>query len=149
MAKEKLFLEESENLIRELQKAQESLGYLSEETVEKIAERLGVFPSQIYGVATFYSQFRLRPVGRVLIQVCHGTACHVRGAERVFEAFCDELGVGEGEITKDGQFTVEKVYCLGSCSLAPVVSANGRIYGRMSKEKVKKLLAELRGGKVD
>jgi NADH-quinone oxidoreductase subunit E len=137
-------LEGKKNLIKELQRVQEEQGYISEEMVERIAETLDVFSSQIFGVATFYSRFRLTPAGKFLIHVCHGTACHVKGGRRILDALCEELGVSEGEITPDGNFTVERVYCLGSCSLAPVVSVNERIYGRMSRGKVRRLVKELR-----
>ncbi len=130
-------------LIPLLQAVQNAFGYVPEEAIEPIAEATGVFPSQIYGVLTFYAQFRLKPMGESAIRVCHGTACHVGGAERIMDRICEELGIEEGETTADGKFSVEKIFCVGSCSLAPVVQINGRTYGRLNENAVGRLVRRI------
>lgn len=130
-------------LIPLLQAVQNAFGYVPEEAIEPIAEAIGIFPSQIYGVLTFYAQFRLKPMGENAIRVCHGTACHVGGAERIMDRICEQLGIEEGETTPDGKFSVEKIFCVGSCSLAPVVQINGRTYGRLSKSGVGRLVKRI------
>lgn len=129
-------------LIPVLQEAQAALGYLSKETIARIAEGLSVPTSQVHGVATFYTQFRLRPAGKHLIRVCHGTACHVGGAAGISEAIEEALGVKDGQTTPDGKFTLESVACLGCCSLAPVMMIDGETYGRLTKESAVKALKE-------
>lgn len=136
------------SLITILQQAQDIYGYLSQEAILYISERTGILPAQIYGVATFYAQFRLKPVGKYLIMMCKGTACHVNGADRVEEAVINHLGIRDGETTDDGIFTLNNVACLGCCSLAPVMmikSADGEeTYGNLTKESVVKILDEIR-----
>lgn len=129
-------------LITTLQRVQGELGHVPPETIGRIAETLGVFPSQIFGVLTFYGQFRLTPVGDHMVRVCHGTACHVGGAERVMAAACEELGLKEGGTSDDGGFTVEKVFCVGCCSLAPVVMVDDRTYGRLNQARVRKVVRD-------
>lgn len=129
-------------LIPVLQEAQAALGFLSKETITAIAEGLSVPASQVYGVATFYTQFRLKPAGRHLIRVCHGTACHVGGAGAISEALEEALGVKDGGTTPDGKFTLESVACLGCCSLAPVMMIGGETYGRLTKESAVKALKD-------
>ena len=128
-------------LIPLLQKVQERYGYLSRETVEAIAEFLHITPNEVYGVATFYAQFRLSPQGRHVVKVCQGTACHVRGGRRILDAVQSELGIEAGETTPDYTFTVERVACFGSCALAPVMVIDKDVYGRMTPSRVKQLLA--------
>ena len=128
-------------LIPLLQKVQERYGYLSRETVEAIAEFLHITPNEVYGVATFYAQFRLSPQGRHVVKVCQGTACHVRGGRRILDAVQGELGIEAGETTPDYTFTVERVACFGSCALAPVMVIDKDVYGRMTPSRVKQLLA--------
>ena len=127
-------------LIPMLQQVQAEIGYLPPAIMERIAERSGVPPARIFGVASFYSQFRFEPVGRHIIRVCEGTACHVQGAVDVAEAICDELGVAEGGTTEDGKFTVEPVACLGCCSLAPVIMIDEDTYGRLTPEQVRSVV---------
>ena len=131
-----------------LQKAQEIYGYLSIDTINYISEATGIKPAKIYGVATFYAQFRLQPIGKYLIMLCQGTACHVNGAEMIEEAVCEYLNIQDGETTEDGLFTLNNVACLGCCSLAPVMmvrSAEGdETYGNLTKDKVKQILAEIK-----
>ncbi len=139
------------SLITILQQAQEIYGYLSEEAILYISERTGILPAKIYGVATFYAQFRLQPVGKYLIMMCKGTACHVNGADRVEEAVEEYLGIRDGETTEDGIFTLNTVACLGCCSLAPVMmikSSDGEeTYGNLTKDSVVKILDEIRNRK--
>jgi NADH-quinone oxidoreductase subunit E len=118
-------------LIPALQKAQEVYGYLPPEVLQHIASRLDVPLSKVYGVATFYAQFYLEKRGRHVLKLCDGTACHVKGAPRLVNAVQQEFGVAPGETTADGELTVEIVYCMGSCALAPVAVMDGQVTGRM------------------
>ena len=106
----------SGNLITILQKAQEIYGYLPTDVIYKVAEQTGSTPAKVMGVATFYTQFRLKPVGKYLIMLCKGTACHVNGADRIETALSEELGISDGETTDDGLFSIKNVACLGCCS---------------------------------
>lgn len=124
----------SSNLITILQKAQNIYGYLPKDVMYHIAQNVGVTPAEVMGVATFYSQFRLSPIGKYLIMSCQGTACHVNGSERVLNAISEYLGIGNGETTEDGLFTLEEVACLGCCSLAPVIMINGEAYGNLTPD---------------
>ncbi len=124
----------SSNLITILQKAQNIYGYLPKDVMYCIAEKVGISPADVIGVATFYSQFRLTPIGKYLIMSCQGTACHVNGSERVTAAISEYLGIGNGETTADGLFTLENVACLGCCSLAPVIMINGEAYGNLTPD---------------
>ena len=132
------------SLIPVLQKTQEAYGYLPRPAIDRIAASLRVPATNVFGVATFYAQFRLSPVGKHVIRVCHGTACHVAGADKITEAFERDLGVSEGETTPDRLFTLESVACLGCCSLSPVVMIGGETYGRLSSGKVARILDEFR-----
>lgn len=136
------------SLITILQKAQDIYGYLSIDVINHISEATGIKPAKIYGVATFYAQFRLQPIGKNLIMLCQGTACHVNGSEMIEEAVCEYLGIQDGETTEDGLFTLNNVACLGCCSLAPVMmikNADGdETYGNLTKDKVVQILAEIR-----
>jgi len=105
-----------------------------------------VGPAKIMGVATFYSQFRLEPVGKYLIQLCQGTACHVNGSERIGRAIEDMLGIRDGETTADGLFTLKSVACLGCCSLSPVMMINGDAYGNLTPDKARSILMEIAAG---
>ena len=131
------------SLITILQETQEAYGYLPMEAMEYIAQRTGTPLANIVGVATFYAQFRLEPVGKYLIMLCQGTACHVNGSELIASAIADELGITDGQTTKDGLFTLEHVACLGCCSLSPVMMINGTTYGRLTPDKAKKILRTL------
>ena len=132
------------SLITILQKTQEIYGYIPVDAVYHIAEQTGETPAKIMGVATFYSQFRFQPIGKYLILLCKGTACYVNGAERIYDAISDELGITNGETTADGLFTLSVVSCLGCCSLAPVMMINDRTYGSLTPDKARKILRELR-----
>ncbi len=118
-------------LIPVLQQIQGVYGYLQEETINLVAERMNISASEIVGVATFYSQFRLKPRGVHLIKVCCGTACHVKGASKITEAFSKKLDVEVGSTTADTMFTLEEVACLGACSLAPIVTLDGDVHGNL------------------
>lgn len=132
------------SLIAVLQRAQDIYGYLPRDVMYHIAERTGASPAEVMGVATFYSQFRLRPTGKYLIMACQGTACYVNGSERVGAAVADYLGVRPGGTTPDGLFTLGNVACLGCCSLAPVIMINGKAYGKLTPEKAVAILKQLR-----
>jgi len=130
-------------LIPILQKTQATYGWLPGEALQLIADRLDTALSKVYGVATFYSQFYLEPRGEHELYLCDGTACHVKGTPRLVKAIKDEFGINPGETTDDGQLTMELVYCLGSCALAPVVVINDKVYGRMNPQKAVQLLERL------
>ena len=129
-----------ELLIPLLQDIQDGYGYLPREVLAWVSHQTGIPLARMYGVITFYTQFYLEPKGRHTIRCCEGTACHVKGGKRIAESIVDELGVQEGETTKDMKFTFETVQCLGTCFLAPVVMVDGDYYGEMTKEKLVKTL---------
>jgi NADH-quinone oxidoreductase subunit E len=133
-----------EHLISILQDVQEVEGYLSRESINRIAEYLNLPPSKVYGVATFYNQFKLSKPGKIQIQVCRGTACHVKGSLNLLDSLKLLLGVEVGGTTKDGLFTLETVACVGGCSIAPVITANGRFFGRLDKKKLEALVEKFR-----
>lgn len=132
------------SLIPLLQATQRELGYIPRAAFEKIARQTGIELSEMYGVATFYAQFRLHPVGKHIIKVCHGTACHVQEAGTITEALEDSLKVKDGETTEDGLFTLESVACLGCCSLAPVMMIGDETYGKLTKNNAVKVLKDIR-----
>lgn len=134
----------SSNLITILQKAQSLYGYLPKDVMYHVAENVGVTPADVMGVATFYSQFRLTPIGKYLIMSCQGTACHVNGSERVLNAMKEYLGIDSGETTDDELFTLEEVACLGCCSLAPVIMINGEAYGNLTPDSAVGVLKNIR-----
>jgi NADH-quinone oxidoreductase E subunit len=133
-----------EMLIPVLQAVQEAFGYLPEVTLDTIGAHIGVSAAKVYGVATFYNQFRLQPVGKHTVRVCRGTACHVRGSKLLLDAMAEELGVKPGDTTPDGAFTLETVACLGACSIAPVVTVDGNFHGAVQTRGVGKLLDQYR-----
>lgn len=132
------------SLITILQHAQDIYGYLPTDVLYCIAERIGASPAKVMGVATFYSQFRLQPVGKYLIMLCQGTACHVNGSQRIEAAITQELGISDGETTEDGLFTLKNVACLGCCSLSPVMMINGETYGSLTPSKTVEILRKLK-----
>ena len=132
------------SLISILQKTQEIYGYIPIDAVYHIAERTGLTPAKIMGVATFYAQFRFSAVGKYLIMICKGTACYVNGADRIADAVMEELGIGDNETTADGLFSLSLVSCLGCCSLAPVMMINEDTYGSLTPEKVVKILRDIK-----
>jgi len=134
------FTGEKAELIPILQQVQHVFGYLPEEAMSRIAEFVDVPECTVYGIATFYAQFKLVPTGRNIIKVCRGTGCYVRGAPRILDKLEKELGINAGETTADLEYTLETVACFGSCALAPVMVVNGKVYGRMTTDKVKKII---------
>jgi len=134
------FSGEEGDLIPILQRVQEQTGYLSEESLQRISEFLKISENQIFGVASFYSQFRFTPPGRHSIKVCLGTACHVRGGQVLADAIGRELKVMPGERTEDGRFDLQRVACLGCCALAPVVLIDNDIYSRVTVIRLKGIL---------
>ncbi len=134
------------SLITILQKTQEIYGYLPKTAIKYISERTGIAESEIMGVATFYTQFRLTPVGKYLIMLCQGTACHVNSSELILQTIEDELGISDGETTEDGLFSLKCVACLGCCSLSPVMMINEDTYGSLTPKKTKNILKKLREG---
>ena len=131
------------NLIAILQTAQDIYGYLPTELLVYIALRLNIKPAKIMSVVTFYAQFRTTPVGKNLILLCQGTACHVNGSGAIEEAIKSTLGVEEGDISKDGLFTYTNVACIGCCSLAPVMMIGEKTYGRLTKDSTVKILKDI------
>jgi len=129
-------------LIPILQKTQEIYGYLPPEALNRISDKMAIPLSQIYGVATFYSQFYLTRRGKHIIRQCDGTACHVRGASKIIDRIQSELGIQAGETSPDYQYTFEVVYCLGACGLAPVAVVDEKVVGRLVPEKMVQILKE-------
>ena len=132
-----------DQLIPVLQKIQETQGYISKNAVQIIGKKLNIPASKIFGVATFYNQFRFQPLGKYHIQICRGTACHVKGSFGIMETLTQELKIKPGQTTRDGLFSLEVVACLGACSLAPVVNINGEFYANMSGPRLLALLKKL------
>ena len=128
------------NLIALLQDIQDVYGYLPEDTLREISEYIGIPFSSVYGVATFYNQFRLTPLGRNLVRVCRGTACHVKNSANILTALETELGIKAGQTTRDKVFTLETVACIGACSIAPVININSEYFGRVVIKEIPKIL---------
>jgi NADH-quinone oxidoreductase subunit E len=133
---------ESADLVPALQQVQEADGYISPEAVRGLSRQLKVSENEVFGVATFYAQFRFNPPGKHHIKACLGTACHVSGGEQLLDILQRELKIKPGETTEDGQYDLERVACLGCCALAPVVTVDERAHGQMSVKKVQRLLDE-------
>lgn len=131
------------SLITILQKAQEIYGYLPTPVIYKIAKHTNNTPAKVMGVATFYTQFRFKPVGKYLIMLCKGTACHVNGSDDIAKAITQRLGIDDGETTDDGLFSLSFVACLGCCSLSPVMMINGETYGSLNPAKVNEILDDI------
>ena len=131
-------------LIPMLQRVQRMLGFLPEQALLEIARLTGLSTARVYGTATFYAQFRFQPVGKYIIRVCRGTACHVKGSNRLLDTIEEYLQVAPGQMTPDGLFTIETVACFGSCALAPVMVINDSVYGSLNRSRALKLLDEIR-----
>jgi len=131
-------------LIPILQNLQDVLGYLPPEAMTETARFLNIAETSVYGVTTFYTQFQLSQPGRNIIKVCQGTACHVRGAKKIADAVHKKIGIGPGQTSEDGEFSVERVACIGSCALAPAVVGGDKIHGPMTPEKMEDLIDEIR-----
>ena len=132
---------ERSELIPLLQEVQERLGYISQKAVSQVADYLKLSPSEVFGVATFFSQFRFTKPGRHTIKVCLGTACHVRGGAKILDFVQDELKVSPGGTTEDGRFSLERIACFGCCALAPVVVVDDQVYGKMTPAKAKRIIS--------
>ncbi|MCF8260394.1 MAG: NADH-quinone oxidoreductase subunit NuoE [Melioribacteraceae bacterium] len=132
------------NLIGILQDIQEEYNYLPETMLKKTAEHLGLAMSTIYGVATFYNQFRLKPLGKNIIRVCRGTACHVKNSANILYALENELKISAGETTRDKMFTLETVACIGACSIAPVINVNDEYFGGVSIKEIPKIISKFK-----
>jgi NADH-quinone oxidoreductase subunit E len=132
------------NMIPLLQGTQEIYGYLPNVAFEKLSRETGLKLSEMYGVATFYAQFRLNPVGKHIVKVCHGTACHVQNANELTDSLEEALKIKDGETTEDGLFTLESVACLGCCSLAPVMMIGDETYGKLTGNQAVKIVKNIR-----
>jgi NADH-quinone oxidoreductase subunit E len=131
-------------LIPLLQSAQDFYGYIPISAIEYISEIVNIPPADIYGVVTFYSQFRLKPLGKYVIKICEGTACHVNGAKNILKMLQNDLGITLGETSDNGLFTLQSVACLGCCSLAPVIMVNDKTYGNLSPNKIQSIIKEIK-----
>jgi NADH-quinone oxidoreductase subunit E len=137
------FKNQAGSLVTVLQKGQDIYGYLPLAVLRHRADQMGIKPAKVYGVATFYTQFRLKPVGKYVILLCQGTACHVNGSERIETAICQELKIKPGDTTEDGLITLTNVACLGCCSLAPVMMINGQAYGPLTPDRALSIIKDL------
>ena len=139
-----------EHLISILQEVQAEFGYLSTESINRISAYLNLPSSKIFGVATFYNQFKLNAPGRIQVAICRGTACHVKGSLNLLDSCIQLLGIEVGQTTKDGLFSLETVACLGCCSIAPAMMVNGQFFGRLDKKKLEALIEKWRAaGRVE
>ncbi len=137
------FKPEKDNLIQILNEIQEQYGYISQEAQKELSEYLGIPMAEIYGVITFYSRFSLKPKGKYNISVCLGTACFVKGSQKIMDRLQERLKIGQGETTPDGKFSIEETRCVGACGLAPVFTVNGEVYGKATVQKLDQVLDEL------
>ncbi len=134
-----------DSIIVALQNEMQQAGYITRNAVERIAKQFDVSPTQVYSVASFYQQFTFTPQGKNVIAICTGTACFIAGAEKILAMLKEELGIGEGEVTADGKFSIQKnTRCLGKCSSAPVVMVNDQIYENVTVARMKEIIDELR-----
>lgn len=139
----KTYKEEKDNLIPILEEIQEKFGYIPLEAQKEVSEFLNIPMAEIYGVITFYSRFTLKPKGKYAISVCLGTACFVKGSEKIMERLKSRLKIGEGETTKDGLFSIDATRCVGACGIAPVFTVNGEVYGKATVKKLDEVLDKL------
>jgi NADH-quinone oxidoreductase subunit E len=135
-------------IIAVLQEIQNTYGYVPAAAIMQVSKGTGVPAADIYGIVTFYSQFRMTPLGDHLIKVCHGTACHLNGAEMIADSLTPVVGAKEGETSADNRYTVERVACLGCCSLAPTIMIDSDTYGRLTPDNVRKVIKEFEKGKA-
>lgn len=133
-----------ESLIPILQDIQEECGYLSRQTVNEVAKYIDLPPAKIYGVATFYNQFRFQPLGKYHVMICRGTACHVKGSKKALDMVVKALGIQPGQTSRDGLFSLGVVACMGACGLAPVVNINGEFYAKVTPKKLSGIIAEIK-----
>ena len=142
----KEYKQDKDNLIQMLNAVQEHYGYVPREAQEALSEYLGISMAEIYGVVTFYSRFSLEPQGKYKLSVCLGTACYVKGSQKILDRIVERLHIKEGETTPDGMFTLEAMRCVGACGLAPVFTVNGEVYGKATVQKLDQVLDELMKG---
>lgn len=133
---------ERASLIPVLQDIQQDLGYLSQGVIDELERRMGISANEIYGVATFYTQFRFTPPGKHTILSCQGTACHVRGGSQLLKEMEQHLGITAGQTTKDSNFDLERVACLGCCALAPVVAVDGKVHAQVTAKRIPSILSD-------
>ncbi|MDD2804444.1 MAG: NADH-quinone oxidoreductase subunit NuoE [Elusimicrobiales bacterium] len=133
-----------DKLIPILQDVQAAEGFISKPAALKVARHLNIPASKVYGVATFYNQFRFKPVGKYHVMICRGTACHVKGSAAVLKMCEEVLGIKAGDTTRDGLFSIEVVSCIGACGLAPVISINGEFHAKVNADKLRKLVEDLK-----
>ncbi len=134
---------EKDNLIQMLNEIQEHYGYVPKNVQQELSEFLSIPLAEVYGVVTFYSRFSLEPQGKYKISVCLGTACYVKGSQKIMDRLTDRLKIGPGQTTKDGLFTIEETRCVGACGLAPVFTINNEVYGKATVQKLDQVLDEL------
>ncbi len=134
------YLGKNEMVIPVLQKVQDHFGYLPRPAMEQVSQRMRIPLSRLYGIATFYAQFKMKPRGRYIIRVCKGTACHIQGSPKIADRIEELLGIESGETTDDLRFTLEEVACIGACALAPVIMINDDPHGRLTMDKIKEIL---------
>ena len=139
-----LYANEPSPMMMILSAVQKKFGYIPLEVQQIISERTGIPVAEIYGVVTFYSFFSLKPKGKYVIGICLGTACFVKNSQQVIDKFSTLLGIGAGETTKDGLFTIEAIRCIGACALAPAMSINGKVYPKVTPDQVGKIIDEYR-----
>ena len=132
-----------DNLIQMLNEIQDHFGYIPEEAQKELSEFLGISMAEVYGVITFYSRFSLKPKGKYNISVCMGTACFVKGSQKILDRLLERLKIQVGETTEDGKFSIEETRCVGACGLAPVFTVNGEVYGKATVQKLDQVLDEL------
>ena len=137
------YLPVKDNLIQMLNEVQEHYGYVPKEAQKELSDYLNIPMAEIYGVVTFYSRFSLKPKGKYNISVCLGTACFVKGSQKIMDRLQEKLGIKPGETTKDGLFSIEETRCVGACGLAPVFTVNGEVYGKATVQKLDQVIDEL------
>ena len=135
---------ETTPLMMILSDIQKEYGYIPLEVQELVSEETGISVAEIYGVVTFYSFFSLKPKGRFVVGICLGTACYVKGAQQVIDKFSEVLGIGAGQTTEDGLFTIDALRCIGACGIAPAVTINGKVYPKVAVNEIPKIVAEYR-----
>ncbi len=138
------YTSDKDNMIQMLNEIQEHYGYVPLDVQKKLAEFLNIEMAEIYGVITFYARFSLEPKGKYNVSVCMGTACYVKGAEKLLDRVVEKLGIGIGETSSDGKFSIEETRCVGACGLAPVFTVNGEVYGKGTVQKVDQIIEELK-----
>ena len=138
-----IYLPDKDNLIQILNEVQDKFGYIPETAQKMLSEFLKIPMAEIYGVITFYSRFSLKPMGKYTISVCLGTACYVKGSEKILDRLQERLKIGPGETTEDGMFSIDKSRCVGACGLAPVFTVNGEVYGKATVKKLDEVLDSL------